>query len=311
MLLLPVSLLLSCKHQDPVAPVVVAPFIPPNNCQTQLIGVRDSLFANTVDHSQVLDISYVNRANGATQSMFGQDIGVLDNYDHQGLVIGGMYYFLIRSNSAPGSLLQSVNLSTELSESIYIPNLYLSYLIYDSASQTFFARSHYTDFDSLASFQLSGKAVINYRNIIAVNANTISTTIDPLTRDIYILGGNGTQLSVYRNNVLQNISLSDNSSSVMGIRFNINDHCLYALQGSNIVKINTSTGVITKLCSEPYQLSTGIFGAVMDQCNNQFIISGVMASSADTGVFIVYDNSVGKLASTATAMYCYMALSVK
>jgi len=305
--------LISCKHPPPVDPTGNPQFVPGNTCGTQLVGVRDSLNSGTVDQNPFLNVNFINRANGFWLSTFGQGGGILDNYDHQGLVIDGVYYFLIRSDSSsPGTFLQCINLSTELTQSIYIPNLYLSYLLYDSSSQTFFAKSHYNiSSDSLALFQLSINAIINYQNIIAIPDNLISSTIDPDTHKIYLLSNNGSnQLSVYYNAALQNIPVSDNSAAILGLRFNINDHFLYALQDTNVIKINPSTGLITKLCGEPYQLSTSIFGAVIDQCNNQYIISGQENSSPNTGVFIIYDNSVGKLASIATPWYCYTALSV-
>lgn len=305
--------LFSCKHEAPVSPPVITQFVPPNNCLTQVLGVKDSFFSNSANSNQILSVNYISRANGGTLSMFEQGEEILDNYDHQGLIMNGTYYFLVRSNSGPGSLLECINLTTELTQTIYIPNLYLSYLVCDSSSQTFFARSHYSGMDSLASFQVSSTAIINYQNIIAIPNNLVSQTIDPATGKIYLLSNSGSsQLSVYSSsNGLQNIPFTDNSIGIIGLRFNVNDNFLYALQDTNIIKINPATGAIAKLHSEPYQLSSGMFGAVMDQCNNQYIISGLKNSSTDTGVFIIYDNSLNGLASAVSPWYCYTALSVK
>ncbi len=304
----------SCKHEETVPPVVNPKFIPGNKYNTQLLAIKDSLSVNTFDYNQVLLANSINRATGFPTSSFDLGRGVLDNYDHQGLIIGDVYYFLLRSDSVrSGCNLQCIILSTESTQSIYMPGLYLSYFVFDSLSQTFFAKSHFVTSDSLVSFQIKGNKIINYKNIIAVPNNIVCMTIDPLTSKIYLLTSltGGTQLYVYNQQTLQNIPLSDNSAAIIGLRFNKNDNYLYGLQGTNIIKISTSTGLITKLYNEAIELSTDIFGAVLDQSNNQYIISAVKNSSADTGVIIVYDNSKNQLAITATPWFCYTALSVK
>ena len=303
----------SCKHGALTTPSVPPKYLPTNDAYTQLLAIKDSLLPRTLDSNQILSVEFIDRKYGNSFSSFASALGVVDPNDHQGVVNNNTYYFLLYSNTSLGSTLQFYDLNNENAHKIDIPNLFLSYLTFDSVAQTYYARSHHLPGpDSLVSFQVIGSFLSAYSCLTAIPSNVRSITVDQVSHKVYMLSGSGAyKLSLYNGSAVSSISLSASNTTILGLRFNQNDNFLYAMQDSSIVKIDPASGNISKVMSQSSILDTATFGAVYDQYNDQYIISGVKRSTADSGVFIVYDRRANKIANINVSPYCYLALAIR
>jgi hypothetical protein len=311
-MLMPMLLLLSCSHNNTTNNNPIQSFVPPNNCLNQIIAIKDSSSAIATNFNQVINVSSLDRTTGNTFSAFNTITGAIDPYDHQSCIINNTLYFLLRNNAAPGSILKTVDLTTQLPNDILLPNWYLSYLVYQTGTGIFYARSHYASGDSLAAFSLSGNTVTNFHNLVGIPADVNAITINQNNGKIYLSSGTTVaHLQVYNNTTLTELALSDNSALLYGLRYSSNNNALYAFSTNTMFKIDAANGTRTALINFPRTINHTFYGAAVDDCNNQIIISSFMNNAADSGMLMVYDFAAAKMATYYLPAYCYMAITIK
>jgi hypothetical protein len=304
--------LISCTHNNSNSNNNSFIFVPPNNCLTQLIGFKDSSRAALTNYNEVINIGFLDRSTGNILSSFNADSGTVDPNDHQSCILNNTLFFLLRNNSAPGSVLKAIDITTQLPLNIYLPAWYLSLLVYNNNTATFYARSHYTSGDSLASFSLSGNTVSSYRNIAGIPSDVNSITIDQTTGKLYLSAGTTVaHLYTFSANILSEITLSDNSSVLYGLRFSSSDNALYAFNQTALFKINAANGTRTSIMPFSRTISNTVYSGVVDDCNKQMIISSCINAAPDTGLLMVYDFTAAKMATYYLPFYSYMGLAIK
>jgi hypothetical protein len=305
-------LLFSCNHNNSTTDNPIQKFVPSNNCLNQIIAIKDSSSALSANFNQVINVTSIDRTTGNTFSAFNTIAGAIDPYDHQSCIINNTLYFLLRNNSAPGSILKTVDLTTQLPNDILLPNWYLSYLVYQSGTGIFYARSHYATGDSLASFNLIANNVSNFHNLVGIPNDVNAITINQNNGKLYLSSGTTVaHLQVYNNASLAELALSDNSTLLYGLRYSSNNNALYAFSSNTIFKIDATNGTRTALINLSRTINNSIYATAVDDCNNQLIISSFMNHASDSGMLIVYDFAAAKMATYYLPAYCYMAMSIK
>ncbi len=119
-------------------------------------------------------------------------------------------------------------------------------------------------------------------------ADYVSMTVDNSTGDLYYATADispSSSIEKYQPGAAApTLVHSSTTDFFSGLTFNKNDHMLYAIDENDsdvyyFVKIDPSSGSVTKLSALSFRPNTGCFSAVMDPCSNNYIFTSIV----DTG----------------------------
>ncbi|RYE22835.1 MAG: hypothetical protein EOP51_12250 [Sphingobacteriales bacterium] len=290
------------------------------NCQTEILGLRS--YPDAVGNHVATMYSIDLKGNETRISTVGA--GKYSVLAYQGVVVG--YKYITASNNSSynnsgSSNLVSVDLSSK-NTAIIIGSDRMAIPVYSSTNKMFYAVKHafYQGApDTLVRFTTSNDAVINDTNIAIVPANIISVACNQQNGDVYMIGGEAnTQLFKYANGTLTNIPLNNvQNQSLQGLCYNRKDGLLYATLTANkgvrvttIVDISPSNGYVTMLRNMPVSLGIDVFSVAMDDCNGNYILTGLNLNGQQQNFIAIY-NCSKKSISTHTTPYFYYGLAVK
>ena len=285
-------------------------------CSTDILGVRS--YPDAVG-SSVATLSYLDvKGNEKSRSTIAAGkYGVLTQ---QGVIVDDRY-FSTSNNDDQSSNIIAVSLSSKNSMMILGSNR-MSLLTYGNTGKTFYAVKHGANWgppDTLVSFTIKSNSVLNEQIIGTLPAYIISITCNQQNGDIYLLSQEtNTQLYKYANGTLTNIQLSNvRDHSLQGLCYNRSDNMLYATLTVNydtritsIVSINPITGYVSLLRDMPVRLAIDVFSTTLDECNNNYILTGLDLNDTRQNFISIYNCNKRSL-NTQKLPYFYYGLAIK
>lgn len=285
------------------------------NCPTDIVGLRS--YADAVAHS-VATMSYLDLKGNekSTSTVAAGKYGVLTQ---QGVIVDNKY-FTTSNNDDQSSNVISVDVSAK-NTTIILGSDRMSLLTCSNTGKTFYAVKHGSNWgppDTLVTFKINNNTVVNETIIGILPAYIISITCNQQNGDIYLLSQEtNTQLHKYANGILTDIELSNvRDHSLQGLCYNRIDNMLYATLTANngirtttIASINPISGYVSLLRDMPVRLGIDIFSTTLDECNNNYILTGLDLNERQN--FISVYNCKKKSLSTQKTPYFYYGLAIK
>ena len=265
------------------------------SCRTDIVGLRS--YADAVGNSISL-MSYLDM-KGNEKNTSTVAAGKYGPLTQQGVIVDNRY-FTTGNNDDISINIISVDLSSK-NTVIVIGSDRMSLLTYSNICKTFYAVKHGANWgppDTLITFTIKNNTIVNEKIIGTLPAYIISLTCNQQNGDIYLLNReNNTQLYKYANGTLTSIELSNvRDHGLQGLCYNSTDNMLYATLTVNygtrittIVSINPANGYVSLLRDMPVRLGIDIFSTTLDECNNNYILTGVDLSEARGNFISVYN----------------------
>ncbi len=116
------------------------------------------------------------------------------------------------------------------------------------------------------------------------------------------------------------VIMSGNDRTILGLRYNPNDHMLYAISEEypqpssgaeyHFVRIDPNNGALTKLSKLPFSINNRYYSTIITPCTNRYLLSAVTGAANDVNIVAQFDMN-GSIVQQNTTAGIYHGLVVK